>query len=73
MTDKERLDWLEKNDGAGLISDDAGRWAISTGGSQNVPNPKKAIDIATTFFVEAKEWQPSVRKAIDYAIEHEGE
>lgn len=70
-TDKERLDWLEKNDGVGLISDDAGRWAVSTGGMQNVPNPKEAINICTLFFVEAKEWKKSIREAIDYAIEHE--
>lgn len=72
-TDKERLDWLEKQDGMGLISDDAGRWAVSTGGIQNVPNPKRATRISSVFLVEAKEWQGTVRKAIDYAIEHEEE
>jgi hypothetical protein len=70
-TDKERLDWLEKNDGCGLISDDAGRWAVSTSGTQNCPDSEKPIDIATYFFVEAKEWQKSIREAIDYAIDHE--
>jgi hypothetical protein len=72
-TDKERLDWLEKQDGMGLISDDAGRWAVSTGGIQNVPNLKRATRISTVFIVEAKGWQKSIRKAIDYAIEHEEE
>ena len=71
-TDKQRLDWLEKLDGCGLISDDAGRWAVSTGGVQNMPNPKKAIDIFTSFFVEAQEWQKTIRTAIDYAINQEG-
>ena len=72
-TDKERLDWLEKQDGMGLISDDAGRWAVSTGGIQNVPNLKRAIRISSVFLVEAREWQKSIREAIDYAIEHEEE
>jgi len=71
-TDKERLDWMEKRDGAGLISDDAGRWAVSTGGMQNVPDPKKPIDISTLFFVEAEQWKKDIRSAIDYAIETEG-
>ena len=71
-TDKQRLDWLEKQDGCRLISDDAGRWAISTGGIQNVPNLAKPIDIESLFFVEAKKWQNDIRKAIDYAI-YEGD
>jgi hypothetical protein len=70
-TDKERLDWLGKQDGMGLISDDAGRWAVSAGGIQTVPNPKMAIRISSMFLVEAKGWQESIREAIDYAIEHE--
>jgi len=68
MTDKERLDWLEKKDGYGLISDDAGRWVVSGVGMQNVPNPDEAIDIDTSFFIEAASWRPSVREAIDFAI-----
>ncbi|KKN63753.1 hypothetical protein LCGC14_0498570 [marine sediment metagenome] len=71
MGDKERLDWLEKRDGEALISDDAGRWAISSGGMQNVPNADEAIAISTLFFVEAVDWQPSIREAIDVAIEKE--
>lgn len=71
MDDTKRLDWLEKQNGCGLISDDAGRWAISTGGFQNVPDSKKRIDIFSTFFVEAKQWRSSIRKAIDYAIRKE--
>ncbi len=68
MNDKKRLNWLEKQDGLGLISDDAGRWAISTGGVQNMPDPNNPIDIASTFFVEKQEWKSTIREAIDYAI-----
>uniref|UniRef100_A0A6M3KSS2 Uncharacterized protein n=1 Tax=viral metagenome TaxID=1070528 RepID=A0A6M3KSS2_9ZZZZ len=71
MNDTERLDWVEKQDGMGLISDDAGRWAMSTSGMQNVPDCETPIAIASTFFVEAEEWKPSIREAIDYAIEEE--
>jgi hypothetical protein len=28
---------------------------------------KKAQDISTTFFIEKKDWKPSIRKAIDAA------
>ena len=71
-TDKERLDWMEKLDGMGLISDDAGRWAISAGGMQNIPDPEKPIAISTVFCVEAGQWRKDIRSAIDYAIEAEG-
>lgn len=32
MGDTERLDWLEKQQGFGLISDDNKHWAVSTSG-----------------------------------------
>lgn len=70
-SDKELLDWLEKVDGMGLISDDAGRWAVSDGGIQNMPDFNKPITISTVFFVEANDWKPSIREAIDYAIDKE--
>jgi hypothetical protein len=68
-TDKQLLDWLEKQEGLGLISDDAGRWAISGSGFQNNPNRKKSIDIASSFFVEADDWRKSIREAVTVAIE----
>ena len=63
--DKERLDWLEEQAGAGLVSDDNGHWAVSFVGMQNVPEGTEPQDIATNFFVEAKEWRDSIREAID--------
>jgi len=71
LNDTSRINWLEENDGVGLISDDAGRWAVSTAGMQNMPNPDEPIDIMTSFFVEAKEWKLTIREAIDYAIKQE--
>lgn len=68
MTDTERLDWLEKQQGSGLISDDARHWAVSTSGMQNVPDDPPQ-DIVTNFVVEKDEWRPSIREAIDAAIE----
>ena len=69
-TDTERIDWLAKRNGSGLLSDDAGRWAITGDGMQNVPSDE-ASDIMTSFFVEAKDWYPSVREAIDAAMQRE--
>ena len=52
ITDKQRIDWLQKHgrDGWKLITDDAGRWCVS---------------IAAIQFIA---WQPTVRKAIDKVI-----
>lgn len=65
--DAARLDWLGLQDGCGLVSDDAGHWAVSGSGMQNVPNDG-LIDLATTYVVMADEWQPTVREAIDAAV-----
>ena len=72
IRDKKLLDWLENDYGAGLISDDAGRWVVSESGMQNVPDPDKAIDISTSFFIEAGDWRGSIREAIKTAMEKEG-
>lgn len=64
MTDKELLDWLENQQGAGLISDDAGNWAVSYVGSQTLPTDPPQ-DIGATFFVEKDEWHPTIRQAIE--------
>ncbi len=68
ITDKRRLDWLESIDGMGLISDDAGRWAVSDGGMQNVPDLDSPIDISTVFTVDKEDWRNSIREAIDVAM-----
>lgn len=70
MTDTERLNWMETQEGAGLLSDDAGSWAVTVNGVQNVVMDPPG-DVQTTFFVEEHEWKPSVREAIDAAIEDE--
>jgi hypothetical protein len=69
VDDTERLDWLAKQEGFGLISDDFGRWAVSGAGVQNLPNEVgKPFDVTTSFFIEAAKWHPSIREAIDAAI-----
>jgi hypothetical protein len=69
ITDTERINWLEEQEGWALVSDDAGRWAVTTSGIQNVPDSDKAIDISTTFWIEADKWKDSIRDAIDAAME----
>ena len=65
MTDSELIDWLETQEGYGLISDDFGRWAVSSTGMQNVPDDTEvASDICTSFFVQAHEWRSTIREAI---------
>ena len=71
-TDTERIDWLSDHNGFNLISDDGGRWAISTIGSQPVPEGKpKAMTIVS--YVEAIEWRESIREAVDYAMVQEAQ
>jgi len=68
-TDSELLDALDKAaaEGAcpGLVNDDAGRWAVSETGMQNVPLDDEPSDIQTAFFVKADEWKNSVREALN--------
>lgn len=79
MTDKERIDWLEKQDGSGVISDDNGRWAVPDSSFQNLTDSEGKfitdgpIDINVTFMVDASEWKCSIREAIDEAIRREKE
>ena len=75
MTDKERIDWLEKQVKKGrcpgLINDDNGHWAIAFEGIQNCPDTTDPCDISTSFFIEAGYWKDTIREAIDSAIEDE--
>jgi len=74
VTDTERLDWLDENQGAALVSDDFGNWAVVFDGIQNVPlEPGQPADISTSFWIEKEQWRPTIRDAIDAAIEEENE
>lgn len=72
MTDSELLDWLEKQQGSALVSDDDKHWAVVTTGVQNVPE-KTPADIQTIFLILADEWKPTIREAILAAIEEYGD
>ncbi len=63
MTDKELLDYMETQEGAAIISDDFGHWAVTGAGFQNVPQ-KTPADIQTTHIIEKKQWKKSIRAAI---------
>jgi len=66
MNDTEYFDWLEKQNGVALLSDDFGHWVVVSAGWQNVPK-KTPADIETTFFVKKVQWKNSIREAIDAA------
>lgn len=71
VNDKERLDWLEQQQGMGLVSSDTGFWAVSTGGFQNLPEADKAaepFDFTGWFDVERDTWCSTIREAIDLAM-----
>ena len=63
MTDTERINWLNKQQGSALVSDDFGHWVVATFGMQNVPKEAPA-DIQTSFFIKKKEWKKTIRQAI---------
>ena len=72
VDDTKRLDWLEKREGFGLISDDFGRWAVSGAGTQNLPTDiGQPFDVSTSYFAEASNWHLSIRDAIDAAMAQE--
>ncbi len=67
-TDAERLDWLGQQEGYGLISDDMGRWAVSSCGTQNLPDDvDQPFDFSGSFWVVKENWRPTIREAIDAA------
>jgi hypothetical protein len=68
ITDTDRLNWMRKQFGCGLISDDNGHWAVSSCGWQNVVAGEQPQDVYSTFIVDGKDWKNSLRKAIDYAM-----
>lgn len=62
-SDTDLLDFLESCEGAALVSDDAGHWAVTGDGMQDVPDDPPQ-DISTCFFIEKDQWRPSIREAI---------
>lgn len=65
MTIDDLIAELEKTgQGCGLISDDMGHWAVASFGMQTLPsNPPS--DVCTSFIVEAHEWKPTIREALE--------
>jgi hypothetical protein len=67
-TDKELLDWLDKEAfGIALIHDDDGHWAVSGDGWQNVRTDNKG-PLEATFFVEEGEFHKTAREALADAM-----
>jgi len=63
MSDTELLDYLGSQDGAALVSDDNGRWAVTMDGVQSLPGDEPN-DMELTFIVEAHQWRHSICEAI---------
>ena len=57
----------------GLLNDDNGHWAVSVEGVQNLPMDDGPADIQTTFFIEAKNWRPTLRGAIEAYLDESEE
>lgn len=70
-TDSEMLRFLTEKD-CGVISDDAGRFAVPSAGFQNVPDHDTPTEITSTFVVAADEWCPTIRAAIWKAMKEDG-
>ena len=73
ITDKQRLDWLEKHGmGIGLIHDDESHWIVAGSGMQQIRSTMKPGEMwGTTYLVDkadAKGFKRKLRVAVDYAI-----
>lgn len=56
---------LEDCEGVNLLSDDAGRWAVSGAGMQPIPEDggfKETVSIVS--YVAPEEWKPSILEAL---------
>ena len=72
MTEKEIIEWLSSKWGYNLVNDDGGRWAVSDGGLQPVPEEGGFKDfVSIVCFVEPEFWKPTIREAVEYYIEWE--
>lgn len=76
MTDKERLDfieeWIRRGWCPAVVFDDDGHFAVSW--SCISPAPRGEGEgfeeaVVITVLVEPETWKPTIREAIDYAIE----
>lgn len=68
--DTERINWLNKQQGSALVSDDHSHWVVATIGMQNIPK-KFPGDIDTSFFIKKDEWHKTIRQAIDAAMKED--
>lgn len=68
-SDSELLDGLEKlvnrGDCPGVINDDKGHWAVSGSGMQSIQPGPGPDDCQTAFYIEAADWKPTIREAIE--------
>lgn len=71
--DARRLDWFAEQEGTNIVSDDAGKWAVSSTGFQPVP-PEDGFteDAMISSLVSPNEWRTTIREAIDAAIASNG-
>ncbi len=73
MTDTERIDWIQNHICINLINDDDGNFAMTSGGFQPMPQGEGkgfSETVTISHIIEPKEWKPTVREAIDYAMGH---
>ena len=73
--------WLEEQEGAALLSDDAGRWAVVFAGTQPVTGKRdgqqvlicdEAISGTWENYVDAGDWKPSILEALKVAFAEYG-
>lgn len=61
------IEWLNKQQGACLVSDDEGRWAVSGDGLQDcVPEGGFTETTSITTWVDPEYWKPSILEAIAF-------
>lgn len=62
-TNAELWLWFEKQPGIALLSDDAGRWVVPSGGFQPMVT-EDALGGWWSYDIEAGDWRGSIREAL---------
>ena len=54
-----------------LLNDDAGHWALSFEGYQNVVMGDEPEDVQGSYMVEAEDWKDTIKEAVIHMIDKE--
>jgi hypothetical protein len=74
-TDTQLIEALQEAAGCNLVSDDNGKWAVSTSGTQPIVDTPEGFTetVGIVSFVEPHEWKSTIREALIAFAEDDNE